>query len=103
MSFAIEAQVETGHLRYLKNQHQKNEEEAFQNEISSLKKEIEDLKKEHPTKSQIPIKRQAMSSPTINIISAYQNLHLKKTPTMIQKTKRGFLKNWGPTAADPNK
>ena len=41
-----------------------NEKEAFQNEITSLKKEIEDLKKERSTKSQIPTRRQAMTSIT---------------------------------------
>ena len=39
-----------------------NEKEAFQNEITSLKKEIEDLKKKGSTKSQIPTRRQAMTS-----------------------------------------
>ena len=41
-----------------------NEKEAFQNEITSLKKEIEDLKKERSTKSQIPTRRQPMTSIT---------------------------------------
>ena len=43
---------------------EKNEKEAFQNEITSLEKEIEELKRERPTKSQIPTRRQGIPSTT---------------------------------------
>ena len=95
MSFAIEAQVETGHLRYLKNQHQKNEEEAFQNEISSLKKRNRRFEKGTPNKESNSHKK------TSYVISNHQYYLCLSKPSPQEnsnndsKNKEGFSEELG--------
>ena len=61
-----------------------NEKKGFQNEMTSLKKNIEDLKGKARQKLKFPQECKQCHS-------QHQKLYLKKIPTTIQKTKKGYL------------